>query len=183
MKRVSHTLTALTGKLFCQTLKEVVFRRALETAADHELTDVQYFCLRFLYLHREASIGAVAEGLGISDAASTKLVNRLVIKGLVDRREDPKDRRVLQLSLTEAGETLTRKVREKEDEQFATIIGRMSPEDQRKLHDGLASFLAAALTEKEQVDRVCLRCGWMHDDECPGNQVYREIVGHNKTKV
>ncbi len=45
----------------------------------------------------------VADGVGLSLAAAGRAADRLVAAGLVDRREDERDRRVKRLSLTEAG--------------------------------------------------------------------------------
>ena len=48
----------------------------------------------------------LGENLGVSSAAASQLLERLVQQGLILRSEDPMDRRVKQLVLTEKG-TLT----------------------------------------------------------------------------
>jgi DNA-binding MarR family transcriptional regulator len=52
----------------------------------------------------EATIGALAERLGIRHHSTVGLVDRLVSRGYLVRREDPRDRRRTFLSLTAAGE-------------------------------------------------------------------------------
>jgi DNA-binding MarR family transcriptional regulator len=52
-----------------------------------------------------AEIGALSEA---SPAAASQLVERLVQQGLVERREDPQNRRIKKLSLTEQGLALIR---------------------------------------------------------------------------
>ena len=173
----------LAVKLFCQSIADLVSRPAVREAGGDELTDVQFACLRFIYLHKEPSIGSVAEGLSISNAASTKLIQRLVVKGLVQRREDPIDRRVLQLVITEDGEALIRKIQSLQEEYFARILNDMSFESRESLFEGLRGFLAAALKTPESVELVCQRCGWSHLSDCPGNQLYLRMTGKEKTVV
>ena len=172
-------------RLFCQSLTEVVVRPILEeiSGCENELTQAQYICMRYIHLHRLPSIGEIAVGLDISNAAATKLVNRLVLKKLVKRKDDANDRRVLQLSLTEKGERIVKAIRECESERLNEIYSRMSAEGKKAFCQGLESFLVAALTEKELVDRVCLRCGTNHISDCAGNRVYRGLTGEDKTRV
>lgn len=49
------------------------------------------------------SVGDVARDFGVSKQAASKLIDTLVIRGYVERRTDPEDRRRLTLELTERG--------------------------------------------------------------------------------
>lgn len=49
------------------------------------------------------SVNAIAEQVQLSLAAAGRTVDKLVCGGLVDRREDPTDRRVKRISLTDGG--------------------------------------------------------------------------------
>jgi DNA-binding MarR family transcriptional regulator len=57
------------------------------------------------HLHREGSTGVTDLGqhLGLSSAAASQLLERLVQQELILRSEDPTDRRVKQIVLTEKG--------------------------------------------------------------------------------
>lgn len=57
------------------------------------------------HIHRkgECGVGEVGENLGVSDAAASQMLDRLVQQGLILRTEDPLDRRAKQLVLTEKG--------------------------------------------------------------------------------
>src|SRR5690554_544501 len=95
-----------TAKLFSQAISFCVLRPTLNEMAREELTEVQLSCLRFVSLHPEPSVGEIADGLRISNAASAKLIDRLVKKNLLSREEDPQDRRVLKIKLTTDGRKL-----------------------------------------------------------------------------
>jgi DNA-binding MarR family transcriptional regulator len=48
----------------------------------------------------------VGDQLGVTHAAASQMVDRLVQQGLIARAEDPSDRRVKQLTLTETGRSM-----------------------------------------------------------------------------
>jgi len=56
-----------------------------------------------LYHHGESPVNDLADHLGITMAAVSQLLAPLEEAGLIQRSEDPKDRRVKQISLTEKG--------------------------------------------------------------------------------
>lgn len=170
-------------KLFCQTIIYQIIKPSLEGLAKEQLTEVQLSCINFVAMHSEPSIGEIAEGLAISNPASAKLVDRLVKKKLLTREEDPIDRRVLKIRLTPKGNELLEDIKKIETQQYQSILKRMSEEEIRMLETGLLGFLKAALEKPEQIDQICLRCGWTHIFNCPGNLRYQELTGNDKQKV
>ncbi|HTX93000.1 MAG TPA: MarR family winged helix-turn-helix transcriptional regulator [Anaerolineales bacterium] len=59
-------------------------------------------------LHHGGKCGVteIGERLGITNAAASQSIDRLVVQGLIERTEDPEDRRAKQLALTQKGRTL-----------------------------------------------------------------------------
>jgi len=64
---------------------------------------LQMEALAFLGLEQGSSVSALASHLRTSLSSATQLTERLVKSGLVDRRHDQADRRVVTCSITEAG--------------------------------------------------------------------------------
>lgn len=60
------------------------------------------------HLHHGSGCGVahIGEHLGVTNAAASQMVERLVQNGLVERTEDPVDRRAKQLKLTAKGNAL-----------------------------------------------------------------------------
>jgi DNA-binding MarR family transcriptional regulator len=57
----------------------------------------------------EMTMRQLARQLGITEGAATSVVDRLIRDGLMERRRDEKDRRIVKVRLTErGGEALTR---------------------------------------------------------------------------
>lgn len=69
----------------------------------------QFFLLMHVRYHNHCSISALSERMGISPAAVSQLVDKLVHTGLLERTEDPDDRRARQVALSTKGKDLIKK--------------------------------------------------------------------------
>jgi len=174
-------LLDLTLKLFTQTLSRLVYEPL--SMSEDDLTGVQENCLRFIYYHDHSLTKEVADGLQISNAAVTKLIDRLEKKGLVSRKYPREDRRQIILELTPKGLELLETQRKKSLQRLQEIINRLEPNKVDNLKRGLFDFLDAALVKTELIDQICLRCGRSHITDCPGNLSYRSLTGEDKKKV
>lgn len=67
--------------------------------AEKGVTVAEWVLLRSLYEHRSVNPHKLAEEMGMTRGAISKLVERLVDKGLIARTEEPGDRRYQNLSL------------------------------------------------------------------------------------
>ena len=67
------------------------------------LSMTQMVALRHIHYNQDCNISQISEELGVTAAASSQLLDRLVQQGLIARRENPNDRRHKQLVLTEKG--------------------------------------------------------------------------------
>lgn len=66
----------------------------------------QVITLFRLYHGGPCGVSAIGSQLGVSNAASSQLIDRLVLQGLIERTEDPLDRRAKHLTITGKGRTL-----------------------------------------------------------------------------
>ncbi len=92
---------------------------ALKVAA-RGVTVAEWVVLRELY-DGESAPSALANRLGMTRGAISKLADRLIAKGLIARRLDPGDRRFQTLALTRKGRALTPKLAalaDENDEEF-----------------------------------------------------------------
>jgi len=181
---VDRKLLGLSAKLFCRAVNEVVASRSLRDLPEKDqLTQVQMACIRFVHLHPDLSVGEIATGLMISNAAAAKLIDRLVKRQLLLREEDSQDRRVLKIKLTAEGQKVLEQALRLEEQYFNEIVERMDPEVAENLQVALQAFLKAALQDPETVDVLCLWCGREHLNECVGNLIYRELTGKDRSKI
>lgn len=89
------------------------------------------------------NLNGVATRIGVHPSNATRVVDRLVSAGLLDRRNDPADRRNLLLELTSAGNALVHDVMQRRRDTIATILEQMSPEERRQFGAGACAFVAA----------------------------------------
>jgi len=103
--------------------------------------------LRFMGGH---SVSLIAKKLKLSKAATSHLVDQLVRKGLVDRKEDGADRRRKLVKLTKQGEKWLCRLEISRKETFDTAIGLLPPE----LRSEFDKVLLAAISQlRDRMER------------------------------
>lgn len=90
------------------------------------------------------NLGAVAHGLGVHPSNATRACDPLVSAGLLDRRDNPHDRRNLVLELTADGLRLVDEVMSHRRTAIEGVLTRMPAEHRRGLATVLRSFAEAA---------------------------------------
>jgi DNA-binding MarR family transcriptional regulator len=73
---------------------------------DSGLSLSQLNTLMRLHYRGSCQVSGISDELGLTAAAASQIVDRLVGMGLIERSEDPKDRRVRQVRLTAKGRGL-----------------------------------------------------------------------------
>ena len=84
-------------------------REALQFWRKSELTMPQVSTLMRLHHEGTCGVSEVGSHLGVTNAAASQMVEKLVQQGLLERAEDPHDRRAKQLTLTPKGRALIQK--------------------------------------------------------------------------
>lgn len=112
--------------------------RFIERVGELGLSPMQAHALRFLEQPRPMS--ELADALLCDASNVTGIVDRLEARGLVERRSSSGDRRVKLLCLTEEGEALRERVRER-SERPPPELAALSQTEQRELRDLLARAL------------------------------------------
>src|SRR4051812_2174628 len=108
------------------------------------VTLVQYRALVLLAARGEMNVGTLAEALAVHQSTATRLCDRLVKRGLVERRAAPQSRREVVVSLTRAGHTLLRSVTTKRRAEIDEILERLTMKQRAAVTDALLLFADAA---------------------------------------
>ena len=108
--------------------------------------DLSFSQVRVLFVlaQRDAAIpiNEVADELRLSVAATGRNIDQLVNMGLVDRREDERDRRVKRVSLSEAGRKVTTNHIECKRGQLREFASRVPEPERIRLFEALKPILA-----------------------------------------
>lgn len=106
------------------------FARKLEAEA---VTVAEWVVLRELLRLEETAPSCLADSMGMTRGAISKLLDRLMAKGLVDRTCGEGDRRSHRVSLSAAGRALTPRLARTADENDAEFFGHLDEERRRAL--------------------------------------------------
>jgi DNA-binding MarR family transcriptional regulator len=107
--------------------------------------------LKSLFLiAREGSMNtkSLAKELGVTSPNVTGIIDRLVKQGLVSRQENPEDRRMLEIRVTDKGEAILASLREEMISSMSGLLARMSTEELSSVARALASLARAAEAQK-----------------------------------
>jgi len=131
------------------------FSRAgdLDEAVVGELTMAQLRVLFRLRNRGPLSSGNLASQLGVTLPTVTSVVDRLVTRGLAERRDDPVDRRRVIVAIAPEGQTLVERVRQGRRERLAAAVDAIDDDACQCLVRGLEALAGAA----DQIDAGELR--------------------------
>lgn len=96
---------------------------------ERDVTVAEWVMLRMLFEHDALAPSVLAERLGMTRGAISKLGDRLVAKALVTRTADDNDRRYQALAITAAGRALVPGLAALADRNDAEFFGHLSAAD------------------------------------------------------
>ncbi len=138
-----------------ESLVEQLDRLAIEspeTWSDAELTIGQLRVLLVLRHRQPMSVSALSATVRTSLGSGSALVDRLVRLGLVCRREDPGDRRIVLLELDEAGKALLDRLVARRRAHMRATLERLSPADRKVVARALRTLIETMRTVAQPSD-------------------------------
>lgn len=162
-----------SAHVFTSAVNKVVEERLLNEVAGREVTLSQFRLLKMVALTDARTISDVGHFLGVSNAAASKAVDKLVRRKLLRRTEGQPDRREIRISLTEASRRLLLAYEEKKDRMLARVF-RQFPTDELKRAARLLDRLSAGLVDHHgEEGEICLQCGIYYRNRCLVRQLLR----------
>lgn len=108
------------------------------------LTMPQISTFMRIYHQGVCGVSDIGDYLGVTNAASSQMIHRMVEQDLLVRTEDPKDRRNRLISLTPKGEALLHDYIEARYHWLHELTAQLSPEDQKTIISALTLLTEAA---------------------------------------
>jgi DNA-binding MarR family transcriptional regulator len=112
------------GRAFHRVMRAIIF----DDPPDPELDALPLAQLRLLWtVHYapDATMKDFSERLGVSQSTVTQLAERLVRRGLIDRKADAADRRVVRLHVSDIGSQLLMEASGRQQETFRNVWARI----------------------------------------------------------
>jgi DNA-binding MarR family transcriptional regulator len=124
------------------TLREFVFN-IMRAFGDFDFSMPQLATILLLEEDGELTIKQVAEVLGRSVSTTSRMLDQLVERGLVSRREDERDRRAKLVASTERGRALIATLEQRRAESQMAVIDYLSDEEQAEVGRAMALLAEA----------------------------------------
>ena len=140
--------------LFTTLARTGLFLEALqrECLSEHGLAFREYSVLRLLQRAPDGGLtpSLLAQRIVCTTGAMTKLVDRLVRNGLVERTPDPEDRRGVLVALTPAGERLATAAADSYRVGRERVLERVDDTTARRIHQSLTTLLGALEADRRE---------------------------------
>ena len=104
-------------------------RRESNYLSRGKITLPQLWVLEHLSRQTDCPMNELAGFLRISRPAATGLIDRLIVQGLVSRKGDPRDRRIVRVNLTAKGRRILANIWEQKRRMLIDVFGQISPQD------------------------------------------------------
>ena len=124
----------------------------LHFAKEQGLSMAQMITLRQVY-HRDTakdcSVSDISEWLGVTNAAVSQSLDKLVLQELIERQENPQDRRSKQILLTPKGKEVLTKSMQTGQSWLEDLSDHLTSEEQTQIETAF-HLLIERLTDMEQ---------------------------------
>jgi DNA-binding MarR family transcriptional regulator len=138
------------GRFRRAIVREFVFN-ILHTFIEFDYSLPQLATLLLLDEEGELTIKQVTEILGRSVSATSRLLDQLVERGMVSRREDEHDRRLKRIAITEKGKMLIAMLEQRRADAQIAVMEYYSTEEQAIINRAMA-LLAEASQRRRRYD-------------------------------
>ncbi len=128
---------SLPNQSFLEDLILTFRRKILESmrteSLKHDLSFSQTEILRFIGLNEQKTMKSIADHLKITPPSASVLVAQMEKRGLVRRRSDPIDRRIVWITLVPKTKKLIDSACKKKQLIFKGMLSKLTEKDQKEL--------------------------------------------------
>jgi DNA-binding MarR family transcriptional regulator len=110
----------------------------------------QLATLLLLDEENELTIKQVAEALARSVSATSRLLDQLVMRGMISRREDERDRRAKLVAITEQGRVLIATLEQRRADAQISVMEYLSAEERAEVTRGMILLVEAGRKRSKQ---------------------------------
>ena len=134
-----------TAELLLSASRRLVAVAARSIASiEDDVSVVQFRALVVLWEHAPRTLAALAAELDVHPSSATRLCDRLVGKGLMERTTAPDSRREVELRLSAEGRRVVQAVIDHRRRDLATVARRMTPAERSQVITAFEIFDRAA---------------------------------------
>jgi len=155
-----------SAHVFASAVADVIEEELLREVADSQITVSQLKLLKLVSMIEAQTIGDVAAFLGVSNAAASKAVDRLVRMMLLRRSEGETDRRAIHLSLTQPSRRLLAAYDAARKRKLQQVFAKFNVEELEQAAVLLDRLSASIVDQSAKTEEMCLQCGIYFREKC-----------------
>lgn len=161
------------SNVFCSSVKDLHERALVEANAPQLSMSQVKLLLLISRPGKRFKVMDVAAFLGVTNAAASRSIDRLVQQGLLHRTVTPEDRRAVDLSLTAKAEDLLERFTTVRNRELLRLLGN-HPADKFERVSELLDELSLLLLDTDTAENErCMRCGIHFQEHC----LLRDVSG------
>jgi len=162
-----------SSHVFCTAMSDLL-ERTLAAATDEPLAMSQVkLMLLVANPDQRLKVSDVADFLGVTNAAASRAIDRLVQRDLIDRSVSVEDRRAVELSVTPNGRELLDQFAVVRNRELLRLMGDYPPSKLERVAVLMDELSVLLLDLEAEAEERCLRCGVHFRSGC----VLRDVLG------
>ena len=126
-------------------------RHFMSFAKEHNYSIAQLNALIRIRYKGMCGVSDLGEEMGVTSAAASQLLEKLVQQGLVIRTEHPQDRRNKRITLTEAGEQVAEQSMQARQNWLDQLAERFTPAEQEQILAALKLLIKKSETLENEI--------------------------------
>lgn len=134
---ISPSQLSQTFRRFMDLAMQYAVQERSQLAKGVGISMPQLGVLMQLNFHGSCGISELSNRFDITSAAASQLVDKLVQNGLIQREEDPQDRRAKVLTLTEKGKEVIQQHAQRRYRWIEDVAQKLSAEERQQVHEAL----------------------------------------------
>jgi DNA-binding MarR family transcriptional regulator len=169
-----------TARILALAVQETVESKLQAEIAGDRLSPSQWKLLEIFATTEVGNVTEVAAYQGVSTAAASKAVDRLVRLGLLERAEDHEDRRHIRLSLSPEGSRMSSAYLARLEARLSELFSCLSADDLAHLSSQLDQLTTGVLRAASNATQICVQCGLNQREGCLMDEaLHRQCLYHS----
>jgi DNA-binding MarR family transcriptional regulator len=123
-------------KFFSEYFRHTISNDGIDDKVDFSILELKGLSA-FIDRDKEYTMSELSNNAHLPLPNMTSIINRLLDKGIVERRRDENDRRVVRVQLTDSGKGMLLKYMKKRGQELDNSLGKLSEADRRELFSAL----------------------------------------------
>jgi len=154
------------SRILSQLLCDIIEHNYLTEQGSGLLSKTQFAILKILSISGPYTVSEIADILHISRPAASKNVDKLVRSKMVKRKTTEEDRRTMDVSLTDKGNTFVQKYEKIRIDKQHTALSHFSDAEKLKFLQLMREYVKNCVSQEKDINLICLQCNGVIEEGC-----------------